>query len=119
MISMLDYVDARLAMLKAEAGEAASAAIHAVVLFAAALTCGVVCYLTGVCALTIWMSRAWWHGDLLPAVAVIAVVHFVLAITALLLARRRFSPRHLFRHSLQELQTDKQWLHHPPPASLS
>jgi uncharacterized membrane protein YqjE len=114
MASLFDYIDVRLQLLKAEAGEVASFTLRGILFLLAGLFCMIGAHLTAMAALILWLARTWWQGDVLPALAVVAGGHLVIAMLAFWAARYYFTSRPFFRHTLQELQTDKSWIQEAP-----
>lgn len=119
LASSLDYLGTRWRLLKSEAVEAAHHSLHGLAFALLALLAAITGYLTGIIALTLWIARHWWHGDMLPAALIVMVVNLLLATAAILLMRRSLRGRSYFPHTLQELQNDRTWLQTPPTPSAS
>jgi uncharacterized membrane protein YqjE len=107
-VGAIDYLEARLALLRFEAKEAGTDLVIRLVSFVVATGFCAIAYLALVAAVIGWISaaREWpW-----PAVtAGVALLHLLVAVILVAIARRRFS-RSPFRDSLAELERDQEWL---------
>ena len=108
LLGSLDYLHARLALLRFEAMEAGGdLLVRLVGIVVAAAFCGLA-YLVALAGMIGWIAVAgnwaWYKVSL-----IIAGFHVLAAICLVLYARRRFG-RPPFRDSLAELQRDRQWL---------
>ena len=113
LASSLEYMEARWHLLRMEAGQATNAFIRAGVLSGIALFGAGSAYAAGMMALTLWIARHWWNGDLLPAALVVLGINIVVAMLSALLAARSLSRKTFFAHTIEELKTDRQCLNNP------
>ena len=108
LIGSLDYLHARLALLRFEVMEAGGDLLMRFVGFVVAGVFCVLAYFVALAGTIGWIAAAgdWaWYKIAL----IIAGFHVLAAICLFLYARRRFG-RPPFRDSLAELQRDRQWL---------
>ncbi|MBK8040820.1 MAG: phage holin family protein [Verrucomicrobiaceae bacterium] len=117
LAATLDYLDTRWQLLKTEAADAARHSLRGLVFALVALLAAITAYLTGILALTLWLARHFWQGDVLPAAVAVLFFNLLLATAALLLMRRAFRTQSFFPHSVTELQNDRPWLPSSPTAS--
>jgi uncharacterized membrane protein YqjE len=112
--SVMNYGEARLRLIKAEASEILSCGIKSAIFIVVAILSLVAAYVTGTVALTLWISREFWQRDALPAALIVTLIHILIAVAAAFAVRRCFSGKHFFRHTFQEFDADKKCLHQTP-----
>ncbi|MEM8954340.1 MAG: phage holin family protein [Verrucomicrobiota bacterium] len=106
--SILAYVQARSQLLKLESKEASAAITLKVFLFLSATTCLTLAYALAIVAAISLVSQAttypWQYVSLAAA-----GLHVLVAVILILVAKAPFR-RGLFRHTLNEIEKDRQWL---------
>lgn len=106
--AILDYLEARLLLLKVESQEASLSIARRAALFVSASSLITFSYLAamtaGISLLSERLDARWEHVALCAAGA-----HAIVGLIVIAVARARFS-KPLFEHSLKELEKDAQWL---------
>lgn len=109
--AVLVYVEARLRLLWLEGRGMMRLGLVVAALGVFSVISIVLAYLGGMAALTVWIARTWWSGDLLPALLIVAAGHLAAAIACVLAAFFATRKTHPFSATLKEFKEDKQWLH--------
>lgn len=109
----MDYTEVRWRLLKAEMGEMGGTLVRAAVFGSVALFAAASAYAASIIALTLWIARTWWYGDLLPAALIVLFINLIAVGISALIAVRSVSKKAFFHNTLEELKADKQCLLNP------
>jgi uncharacterized membrane protein YqjE len=107
----LRYAQARLRLFCLEGREVLQRGLVLAALAVVALGGFVIAYAGLMIALVLWIGRAWWDGDVLPATVLVASGHLLVAMGAagwIIYAARHTE---IFHATLKEFKEDQQWLH--------